>query len=39
MTVAGLGLLLLFAWELAFPLTLADMRATGGPKPSCPTPY
>lgn len=25
--------MLLFAWEMAFPLTLADMQAAGGPKP------
>lgn len=33
MTVAGAGLLLLFAWEMFFPLTLADLEAAGGPKP------
>jgi len=33
MTVAGAGLVLLFGWEMAFPLTLADLRAAGGPKP------
>ncbi len=30
--VGGAGLLLLFAWEMAFPLTLADLRAAGGPQ-------
>jgi hypothetical protein len=33
MTVGGAGLLLLFTWEMAFPLTLADIVAAGGPKP------
>ena len=33
MTVGGAGLLLLFAWEMAFPLTLADLQAAGGPNP------
>jgi len=33
MTVAGAGLVLLFVWEIAFPLTPADLRAAGGPTP------
>ena len=33
LAVGGVGLLLLFAWEMAFPLTLADLRAAGGPNP------
>ena len=33
MTAAGAGLLLLFAWEMSFPLTLAELVAAGGPKP------
>ena len=31
--VGGVGLVLLFAWEMAFPITMADLRAAGGPKP------
>src|SRR5690348_9287447 len=33
LAVGGVGLLLLFAWEMSFPLTLADLRAAGGPNP------
>jgi hypothetical protein len=31
--VAGVGLLMLFAWEMFFPISLAEMRAAGGPPP------
>jgi hypothetical protein len=33
LAVGGVGLLLLFAWEMAFPLTLSDLAAAGGPNP------
>ena len=33
MSMAGVGLLLLFAWEMSFPLTIADFQAAGGLKP------